>query len=361
MSEAREFLVIEGLTKRYGGKPVLTIDHMAIDEGEFFTVVGPSGSGKSTLLSAMTGATPPTAGQVWLRGSDITDLPADRRPTAMVFQSLALFPHMSVGLNIEFPLKVRGVPARERRERCHALLDQLRLGADFYDRAISQCSGGERQRIAIARSLAYDPDVLFFDEPLSSIDYRLRKTLEVELKEIHRRTGKTFIYVTHSLEEAMVMSDRIAIMRAGEIIQIDTPESIYLRPADRFVANFLGETNIFPVRRAVDGESFLIETGNGAATPPTIAVPDNAGVHERGYVIIRPECMHFVEGRDDVENVIEVCVRTEYLLGSRMRYAADLEGLPLIVERIREEGAHFERDQRVLAGWRNADSYFVSE
>ena len=361
MSTAREFLVIEGLTKRYDGKPVLAIDRMEIHEGEYFTVVGPSGCGKSTLLSIMTGVTPPTSGRVMLRGTDITEVPPDRRPTAMVFQSLALFPHMSVGQNIEFPLRVRGVRADERRKRSMALLEQLRLGPEFYTRTISQCSGGERQRVAIARALAYDPEVLFFDEPLSSIDYRLRKTLEVELKEIHQRTGKTFIYVTHSLEEAMVMSDRIAIMRDGEIIQIDAPESIYLNPIDRFVANFLGETNIFPVSRSSDGQRFVIETANGLDPPATIAPPANAGGKERGFVIVRPECMNFLDERAQAENVIEVRLHTEFLLGSRIRYTADLDGLPLIVERLREEGAHFERDQRILAGWQTADSYFVSD
>ena len=361
MPTARGLLVIEGLTKQYGEKLVLTIDHMEIGEGEFFTVVGPSGCGKSTLLSIMTGAIPPTSGRVLLRGVDITNLPADRRPTAMVFQSLALFPHMSVGQNIEFPLRVRGVPAEERRKRSLALLEQLRLQPDFHKRTISQCSGGERQRVAIARALAYDPEVLFFDEPLSSIDYRLRKTLEVELKEIHQRTGKTFIYVTHSLEEAMVMSDRIAIMRDGEFIQIDAPESIYLHPVDRFVADFLGETNIFPVRRSSDGHGFVIETDNGSTIPVTIAAPANAGGHERGYIIVRPECMNFVDDREGTENVIEVRLHTEFLLGSRIRYTADLEGLPLIVERLREEGTHFERNRHIFAGWQTADSYFVSE
>ena len=359
MSTAREFLVIEGLTKQYDGKPVLTIDRMEIHEGEYFTVVGPSGCGKSTLLSIMTGVTPPTSGRVMLRGTDITNVPPDRRPTAMVFQSLALFPHMSVGQNIEFPLVVRGVRAEERRKRSMGLLEQLRLEPEFYTRAISQCSGGERQRVAIARALAYDPEVLFFDEPLSSIDYRLRKTLEVELKEIHQRTGKTFVYVTHSLEEAMVMSDRIAIMQDGEIIQIDAPESIYLHPVDRFVADFLGETNIFPVRRSSDGQRFVIETDSGLEPPATIAPPANSGNRERGFVIVRPECMNFLDQRAQAENVIEVRLHTEFLLGSRIRYTADLDGLPLIVERLREEGAHFDRDQRILAGWQTADSYFV--
>ena len=361
MSTAREFLVIEDLTKQYDGKPVLTIDRMEIHEGEYFTVVGPSGCGKSTLLSIMTGVTPPTSGRVMLRGADITNVSPDRRPTAMVFQSLALFPHMSAGRNIEFPLSVRGVRRDERRKRSMALLEQLRLEPEFYHRTISKCSGGERQRVAIARALAYDPEVLFFDEPLSSIDYRLRKTLEVELKEIHQRTGKTFIYVTHSLEEAMVMSDRIAIMRDGEIIQIGAPESIYLQPLDRFVANFLGETNIFPVRRSSGGQRFVIETAHGLESPVTIAPPSNAGEEECGFVIVRPECMYFLDDRAQAENVIDVRLRTEYLLGSRIRYTADLDGLPLTVERLREEGAHFRRDQRVSAGWQTADSHFVSK
>jgi spermidine/putrescine transport system ATP-binding protein len=163
----------------------------------------------------------------------------------MVFQSLALFPHRSVGQNIEFPLKIKGVSPKVRSKRALELLELLHLPKSFYNKRISQCSGGEQQRIALARALAFDPEIIFFDEPLSALDYRLRKTLEKELVDLHERTGKTFVYITHSLEEAMVMSDRIAIMNSGKFEQIDVAEVIYSKPVSRFVASFMGEVNMF--------------------------------------------------------------------------------------------------------------------
>jgi spermidine/putrescine transport system ATP-binding protein len=184
-------------------------------EGEFFTIVGPSGSGKTTLVRILAGMESASSGDILLGGKRINDIPANRRPTCMVFQSLALFPHRTVGENIEFAMKIRGVDRPTRRSRALELMRQLRLPESYYSRSVQKCSGGERQRVALARALAFNPEILFFDEPLSAIDYKLRKTLEKELKDIHRETGKTFVYITHSLEEAMVMSDRIGVMRAG--------------------------------------------------------------------------------------------------------------------------------------------------
>ena len=218
------------ISKKFGDFTALNNVSLDINEGEFFTIVGPSGSGKSTLIRLLVGMDDVTEGQILLRGSSIEKTPANLRPTCMVFQSLALFPHMSVGQNIEFPLKIRNVDPSKRRERALELLDLLRLPRDYYKKRISQCSGGEKQRVALARALAFDPEILFFDEPLSALDYRLRKTLEKELKDLHARTGKTFVYITHSLEEAMVMSDRIAIMKEGKFEQVARADEIYARP-----------------------------------------------------------------------------------------------------------------------------------
>ena len=224
-----------------------------IKEGEFVTIVGPSGSGKTTLLRMLAGMEAPSSGYITLRGELINDVPADRRPTCLVFQSLALFPHKTVGENIEFPLKVRKIPATERKRRALDFMRMVRLPEHYYAKNVMRCSGGEKQRVALARAFAYDPDVLFFDEPLSALDYKLKKVLEKELKDLHRESGKTFVYITHSLEEAMVMSDRIGVMSRGRLVQIGTPEDIYTRPATRFVAEFFGEVNSFPVIRAPDG------------------------------------------------------------------------------------------------------------
>ena len=181
-------LLLKGLTKIFSGHGAVDAVDLEIREGELFTIVGPSGSGKTTLLRMLAGMETPTSGDIILRGERINDIPANRRPTCMVFQSLALFPHKDVGDNIEFSLKIRGVPKAERKQRALELMRLLRLPEHYYDRAVTRISGGERQRVALARALAFDPEILFFDEPLSALDYKLRKTLEKELKDIHRET-----------------------------------------------------------------------------------------------------------------------------------------------------------------------------
>jgi spermidine/putrescine transport system ATP-binding protein len=247
---AEPILQLRGIVKKFGDFTAVDEVSLGILDGEFFTIVGPSGSGKTTMIRMLVGMERPTSGDILLRGEVINDVPANRRPTCMVFQSLALFPHRTVGENIEFPLKIAGLDRAKRRARAEELLEQLRLPVAYYDKAVQQCSGGERQRIALARALAFNPEILFFDEPLAALDFRLRKTLEKELKDIHRETGKTFVYITHSLEEAMVMSDRIGIMREGAMVQVGTPADIYNSPRDKFVAQFMGEVNTLEVEKA---------------------------------------------------------------------------------------------------------------
>jgi len=294
-------LSLIGLSRHFGTFKALDSISLEIEEGEFFTIVGPSGSGKTTMLRILAGLDQPTQGSLLLRGTDITRMPANQRPTAMVFQSLALFDHRSVGENVEFALKMRGMPKPERREQAFELLDLVHLGRDYYNRAVTQCSGGERQRVALARALASDPEILFFDEPLSALDYRLRKTLEVELRELQRRTGRTFVYITHSLEEAMVMSDRIGIMREGKLVQIGTPAEIYGQPKDRFVARFMGEVNIFEVsdHRLVDFEAFVSTVKDG-------------------FLIVRPEMLHPVDAEDPGLH-FEATIAEVFRLGSRVQ------------------------------------------
>src|SRR5215207_4018834 len=278
-------LALKGIRKDFGGLAAVDGVDINIAEGEFFTIVGPSGCGKTTLLRMLAGLEMPTSGDILIRGERVNDLPANRRPTCMVFQSLALFPHRTVGQNIEFSLKIRGVDPATRKTRALELMTLLRLPQDYYGKSVLRCSGGERQRVALARALAYDPEILFFDEPLSAIDYKLRKTLEKELKDIHRETGKTFVYITHSLEEAMVMSDRIGVMRGGRLVQVGTPEEIYMRPGDKFVSEFMGEVNVLPVALTGPGEARSDALGVTLRAPPA-----PAGL-ERGYLVVRPESM----------------------------------------------------------------------
>lgn len=307
-------LSVRGLTKRFGETRAVDDVSLEIGEGEFFTIVGPSGSGKSTLLRILGGFDAPDEGRVELRGRDLTGVPANARPTCMVFQSLALFKHMTVGENVEFSQKMRGVGPSERKKRALENLRLVRLPESYYDRGVTQCSGGEQQRVALARALASDPEILFFDEPLSAIDFRLRKILEVEMKELHRRTGKTFLYITHSLEEAMVMSDRIAIMRDGRLVQIGTPSEIYHRPASRFVAQFMGEVNIFTV---IDGSIRELQAEGRDL--------------DDGYLVVRPEHIRPAGGAG-ADVVFDATIGNDFMLGSRTQFHLDVAGTTVIAE-----------------------------
>src|SRR6185369_10135712 len=296
MTTRSPVIELRQITKTFGNFTAVHSIDLSIGESEFFTIVGPSGSGKTTVLRMLAGLESPTSGDILLRGKRINDVPANRRPTCMVFQSLALFPHRTVGQNIEFPLKIRDVPPAERKKRALQLMAQLRLPEDYYGKNVTKCSGGERQRVALARALAYNPDILFFDEPLSAIDYKLRKTLEKELKDIHRETGKTFIYITHSLEEAMVMSDRIGVMRLGRLVQVGTPNEIYTAPTNRFVSEFIGDVNVIAVRRAASGKLAADDFGAEFTLPK---IPDG---FTAGHLVVRPEFVRFLGAGDATEN-----------------------------------------------------------
>jgi spermidine/putrescine transport system ATP-binding protein len=322
-------LELRSIDKQFGDLLAVERVSLAIAEGEFFTIVGPSGSGKTTLIRLLVGMDVPTRGDILLRGERINETPANKRPTCMVFQSLALFPHMTVGQNVEYPLKCRNVDKDERRRRAEECLDLAHLPTSYYDRPVTKCSGGERQRVALARALAFDPEILFFDEPLSAIDYRLRKTLEKELKDIQRETGKTFVYITHSLEEAMIMSDRIGVMRDGRLVQVGSPREIYKSPESRFVSEFMGEVNTLPVTLRDDGKLFCEPLGVAFDPPP------GAGAPARGVLVVRPEDMRFADDAEG-EDAIRGEIFNEYLLGSRVQYQVRARGVTLLVERLRD-------------------------
>ncbi|WP_053086128.1 ABC transporter ATP-binding protein [Nitratireductor soli] len=333
MDEDR-ILTATSLKKIYGSFVAADVPELHVNKGEFFTIVGPSGSGKSTLLSMLTGTTLPSSGKVEIRGQDVTFLPPERRPTTMVFQNLALFPHMSVGQNIGFPMDVRGTDEAKKRARVMSLLELVHLPTSYYDKAIAQCSGGERQRIAIARALANDSEIIFFDEPLSAIDYRLRKTLEVELMEMHRHTGKTFVYVTHSLEEAMTMSDRLTIMKNGKIVQTGTANDIYTRPQNEFVAQFLGEINVFTVQVINRNDRKLTLSSTESGGNFTAVVPKGHEIGNTAKLVVRPENMRILRDGENCDNAIEAIVSHRLMLGSRIQYEAEAFGKRLIIEEL---------------------------
>lgn len=353
-TEATPILEVSHVTKRFDKFTAVDDVSFQINDGEFFTLVGPSGSGKTTLLRMLVGMEKLTEGELRLRGRIINDLPPNKRPTCMVFQSLALFPHMTVGNNVEFPMTIRGVRQNDRRTRAWELLNLLHLNpVRYYDKNVTQCSGGERQRVALARALAYDPDILFFDEPLSAIDARLRKVLQKELKDIQRRTRKTFCYVTHSLEEAMVMSDRVAILRAGVVEQIGTPDEIYASPKNAFVAEFMGEVNLLPIEMLDDGAA----RWHAANHWIPIKVPVSAEPLERGTgrnLLIRPESLRFVAPGETAGNSVPVRILNEFSLGSRIQYHVEVvPGCTLTVERLREERT---TATEAILGWEVNDS-----
>ncbi len=354
--KAAPFLALNGLTKKFGQFTAVRDVQLEISEGEFFTLVGPSGSGKTTMIRLLVGMEQPTGGEITLQGALLNEVPANKRPTCMVFQNLALFPHKSVGENIEFPLKIAGVAPAQRRQRAEALLKQLRLPLDYYGKGVNQCSGGERQRVALARALAFDPQILFFDEPLSALDFRLRKTLEKELKDIHRETGKTFVYITHSLEEAMVMSDRIGIMKDGSLVQIGTPNEIYNRPVNKFVAQFMGEVNTLEVEAAGPTTVRTLQDGK------EFTVPELPAGFSKGFLIIRPEVMKIGPDAAQAGNAVTGRLFNDYALGSRIQYQVRSDnGTHWLVERLQDEPFRGALDSEVTLGWRAEDSIVVAE
>ncbi len=279
---------------------------VSIRENEFFTLLGPSGCGKTTLLRLIAGFDFPSAGEILLYGQDIAPLPPFKRPVNTVFQSYALFPHMTVAQNIAFGLEMLGKPKEEVKARVSEMLRLVRMEA-LKDRRTSQISGGQQQRVALARALAPQPKVLLLDEPLSALDYKLRKEMQIELKRLQHQTGITFIFVTHDQEEALTMSDRIAVMSAGKILQVGSPRDIYDKPAERFVADFIGETNFLTA--AIDG----MANGKARATlksGPTITATLAEGFQPKAEatVVIRPEHARLVRDAADLSGTVETVV-----------------------------------------------------
>ncbi len=277
---------LDRVTMRFGSLTAVRDVSLSIGAGEFFSFLGPSGCGKTTLLRMISGFMEPTEGVVRIGGQDMRGIGPNKRPTALIFQNLALFPLMTVAENIGFGLEVRGIPSSRRKARVEELLDLVALPGTG-EKKVTDLSGGQRQRIAIARALAVEPSVLLLDEPLSALDLKLRQHMRAELRAIQRRTGVTFIYITHDQGEALTMSDRIGVMRAGVLEQVADGQTLYDHPATAFVAGFVGETNRFT--------GTVAETADGMAALDTPAGrllgrnPRGLGVGDRAALFIRPE------------------------------------------------------------------------
>ena len=307
------------VTKRFGDLVAVDDLNLELARGEFFTLLGPSGCGKTTTLRMIAGFERPSEGEIRIEGVDVAEQPPHRRPTNTVFQSYALFPHLSVRDNVAFGLRRKRVAKREVAERVRGELGRVGLAAEA-NRRPAQLSGGMQQRVALARALVNLPTVLLLDEPLGALDLKLRKGLQVELKKIQREVGITFVYVTHDQEEALTMSDRIAVMNRGRVEQVGAPEDVYERPATTFVAGFIGVSNLMPATVAGGGEVKL-EHG-----PAVRAATDGAPVGARCYAVVRPEKLRVetagagVNGRPRVEGVVE----SSLYLGTSTQIGVDL-------------------------------------
>ena len=322
---------LRSVTKRFAD--VVAVDDLSLElaGGEFFTLLGPSGCGKTTTLRMIAGFEQPSEGEIRIEGADVAGLPAHRRPTNTVFQSYALFPHLNVEDNVAFGLRRKRVPKEEIGRRVNAELDRVGLAAQA-KRKPAQLSGGQQQRVALARALVNLPKVLLLDEPLGALDLKLRKGLQIELKRIQREVGITFVYVTHDQEEALTMSDRIAVMNRGRVEQVADPEEVYERPATTFVAGFIGVSNLMPAMVATAGG---VRLDNG----PTVQVPvDGFSVGERCYAVVRPEKLQIettsesgaaaTNGLPRIEGVVE----SSLYLGTSTQIVVDLgEGVQMTV------------------------------
>jgi spermidine/putrescine transport system ATP-binding protein len=296
------------VSKRFGDVEAVRSLDLDIARGEFFTLLGPSGCGKTTTLRVIAGFEEPDTGRVLIDGADVEGLPSFRRPTNTVFQSYALFPHLSVEENVAFGLKRKRVPRDEMRRRVEEELDRVGLSAEATRRP-RQLSGGQQQRVALARALVNRPSVLLLDEPLGALDLKLRKRLQIELKDIQRDVGITFVYVTHDQEEALTMSDRIAVMNDGRVEQIAEPEEVYDRPATTFVAGFIGVSNLMPGRVTKAGDRGEVELEAGVSVHASV---NGFRAGERCHAVVRPEKLQidFAEDRSEaklpsVEGIVE--------------------------------------------------------
>jgi len=348
---------LRDIRKTFGDLVAVQDLSFEVEPGELVTLVGPSGSGKSTVLNMIAGHIEPTSGSIHLGDEDITEVRPQERPTSMVFQSWALFPHMTVRENIEFPMEAQGRATNGEAER---LLEQVRLDpAEYAEKSADQLSGGEQQRVALARAIAYDPDVLLLDEPLGSLDYVLQKRLQRELSDLNEELDMTFIYVTHSLEAALLMSDRIFLLDGGELVQSGRPVDIYRRPTNRFVAEFMGDANLFPIDSATRTNGSVEVTVSAFDSPLTLNLDDDV---QPDYIVVRYDDAYVAP--DLVRDVgVEVTVYNKLVKGNRTLVEAtgvntDEE---YIAEMDYDEADDLTPGDTALLQWHEHDSMVVPE
>ncbi len=358
MSTPPPAITLRGVSKRYGNQTALREMDLEIGEGEFFCLLGPSGCGKTTTLNLIGGFVGPTTGTILIRDQRVDRLPPHKRNVNTVFQSYALFPHMTVRQNVGFGLRMAHVKQAEASGRIEEALALVGL-EDYGERLPSQLSGGQQQRVAVARALVNRPAVLLLDEPLGALDLKLRKRLQVELSQIHREIGTTFVYVTHDQEEAMSVSTMIAVMSDGQIQQSGSPSEIYYRPSNRFVADFIGESNFLEVE-ASGGE---VRLEDGRAVPCAL---NGWSGGSRATLMVRPESVHVGEVADAPEASLRGRIVQTSFLGSQTRVAVNCEAVPVPLTaaqfgRERIAARELAPDREVAIWWDKDDAVLLPE
>jgi putative spermidine/putrescine transport system ATP-binding protein len=345
---------LDGVTKDYGlAAPAVDDISLTIEPGEFMTLLGPSGSGKTTTLNLIAGFETLSAGTIDLNGADVGSLPPHKRNLGMLFQNYALFPHMTVAQNVGYPLRERRLPKAEIARRVSEVLELVQLpGRD--GNFPSQLSGGQQQRVALARAIVFNPAALLLDEPLGALDRNLRGALQMEIRRIHREVGSTFVFVTHDQEEAMNLSDRIALFNSGRIEQVGSPEQLYREPDTLFTATFLGDSNVFDLGGSAFGPQAGWEGNTWSIDPTTVADHPGVGVH--GAVVVRPEDLRIVQDPTTVPpgaNTVQATIRDLEYMGSYRTAMLDLGGTGLLGRaRIDALDAAHTLGDTVTAWWR---------
>jgi len=335
-------LELRDITKRFGAVTAVADINLTIPEGRFVSFLGPSGCGKTTLLRLIAGLEAPSSGQILLDGVDLTPKPTHERNIGMVFQSLALFPHLSVGENVTYALKIRGMNRKARRRRADELLELVRLPG-VADRNIRQLSGGQRQRVAIARALALEPRLFLLDEPLSALDAKLREEMQVELRMLQERLKITTIIVTHDQREAMTMSDEVVVMSTARIQQVGAPLEIYRKPATAFVAEFIGTSNLIAAAPA-GGHAVAI----AGARFETTGLPEGLGAGDGIVVSVRPEDVHVLPESNTGPNRLPGTVTFVRDVGASVETFVDCDGLQIIAMATRKDRHDVRKGDRVM-------------
>ncbi|MFT4029743.1 MAG: ABC transporter ATP-binding protein [Protaetiibacter sp.] len=350
MAQTPPMIELDHVTIRYGQQTAVRDISLSVREGELVTLLGPSGSGKTTLLNVVAGAFAPDQGAVRIHGKDVSETPPHRRNAGMVFQSYTLFPSKTLWKNVAFPLQIRRMDRHVIEEKVRDALEQVHL-LEHAQKLPSEISGGQAQRVALARAMVYSPEIMLFDEPLGALDRALRKELQTEIRQMQQRLQVAALYVTHDQEEAMGISDRIALMRDGEIVQLGTPRDVYENPATVWAATFLGEANVWPVDAVLETEAGWTRIRTGEAVLEFIETGQRVGGEAR-QVVIRPEdCLLSVEPPGSVPSLPGTVAQLEYF-GTIQRIRVELDaGLSVAVVASGRE-MEWRQGRRVHCSWR---------